>query len=157
MADPASPLARARVVLCSGCLLGFLCRYDNADRRSPSVLAALAGKEVVPFCPEIAGGLPAPRPPAELVGGDGEAVLDGQARVVSCEGRDVTSAFRRGAELAIEAARRYCATVAVVREASPSCGAHRVTVDGAGVPGRGVAAAALVRGGLALVSDEELG
>jgi len=162
MPTPASPptplesLRQARVVLCSACLLGFDCRYDALDKRAPHVLEALAGKEVVPVCPEVAGGLSVPRTPADLAGGTGGAVLDGTARVATREGRDVTAAFAQGATLALAAARRYGAGVAVLKEGSPSCGTHRVMVDGASVAGRGVAAAALERAGVALLSDEDL-
>ena len=159
MTDLRERLARlqvARVVLCSACLLGCRSRYDGADKRDPRVLALLAGREVVPFCPEPAGGLPIPRPPADFVGGAGRAVLDGRARVVTREGVEVTAAYRRGADLALQAARRYGASVALLKEGSPSCGTHRVHVEGRIEPGLGVAAALLERAGLTLVSDEEL-
>lgn len=149
-------LDRAQVVLCSACLLGARCRYDGDDRRSDPVVSALGGREIVPICPEVAGGLPIPRTPADLAGGPGGAVLDGAARVADRSGRDVTGAFLAGARLAQEAARRYGATVAVLKEGSPSCGTRRVIVDGAKVEGRGVAAAALERAGVWLVSDEDL-
>ncbi|MBI5547928.1 MAG: DUF523 domain-containing protein [Deltaproteobacteria bacterium] len=149
-------LSQARVVLCSACLLGFGCRYDGADKRKSQVADALAGKEIVPICPEVAGGLPAPRPPADFVDGDGAAVLERGARLRSSLGDDVTEAFLHGARLALEAAQRYGASVAVLKEGSPSCGIHRVTVGGASVAGLGVAAAALRHAGLVLVSDEEL-
>lgn len=154
--SPAEALRQARVVLCSACLLGFDCRYDGQDKRKRHVVAALAGKEIVPICPEVAGGLGVPRAPADLAGGAGGAVLDGAARVVSHPGRDVTAAFVLGTELALDAARRYGAGVAVLKEGSPSCGTRRVVVDGVSVAGRGVAAAALERAGLILLSDEEL-
>ena len=149
-------LAQARVALCSACLLGFDCRYDALDKRKAHVAAALAGKEIVPICPEVAGDLSVPRPPADLAGGPGGAVLDGRARVVTRQGADVTAAFLQGATLALDAARRYGATVAVLKEGSPSCGCRRVIVDGASVQGLGVAAAALQRAGVTLISDEEL-
>jgi len=82
----------------SACLAGVRCRYDGEDREDPKVLELLAGGEAVPVCPEQLGGLPTPRSRAEFVGGDGEDVLDGRARVVSEEGVDVTDFFLRGAE-----------------------------------------------------------
>ena len=149
-------LARAPVVLCSACLLGYRCRYDGADRRNPAVERALAGKAVVPICPEEAGGLSTPRPAADLSGGTGEAVLSRRARVLTHEGEDVSDAFVRGAELACEAAQRYCAGVALLKEGSPSCGVRRVWQEGARVPGQGVTAAALSRAGVVVISEEEL-
>jgi uncharacterized protein YbbK (DUF523 family) len=150
-------LREARVVLVSACLLGEACRYDGKSKGSSRVMEALHGKEIVPVCPETGAGLGIPRPAVVLSGGTGEAVLAGRARAIEFEsGRDRTEAFRRGAELALEAARRFGATVAVLKERSPSCGSQGTHVDGVLVQGRGVTAALLHSEGLTILSDEEL-
>jgi uncharacterized protein YbbK (DUF523 family) len=150
-------LREARVVLVSACLLGEACRYDGKSKGSDPVARALEGKEVVPVCPETGAGLGIPRPAVELRGGTGEAVLAGRARaVVAATGEDRTEAFRYGAELALAAARRFGATVAVLKERSPSCGSQGTEVDGAVVRGRGVTAALLHSAGITVLSDEEL-
>jgi len=150
-------LREARVVLVSACLLGEACRYDGKSKGSDRVMRALEGKEVVPVCPETGAGMGIPRPAVVLSGGTGEAVLAGQARaVVAATGEDRTEPFRRGAQLALEAARRFGATVAVLKERSPSCGSQGTHVDGVVVAGRGVTAALLHSEGLTLLSDEEL-
>ena len=51
----------------------------------------------LPVCPEELGGLPTPRTPAEITGGSGEDVLDGKAKVVNREGKDVTKEYLKGA------------------------------------------------------------
>lgn len=141
-------------VLVSACLLGRACRFDGKDKRAAALVEALArsGAEAVPFCPEEEGGLGTPRPPAVLEGGDGEAVLDGAARVVTSDGRDVTEAFLAGARLAVEAARRHGCEVAYLKERSPSCGCAQVHGREGLRRGPGVAAALLRRGGVATVS-----
>lgn len=150
-------LREARVVLVSACLLGEACRYDGKSKGSDRVMRALEGKEVVPVCPETGAGMGIPRPAVVLSGGTGEAVLEGRARaVVAGTGEDRTEPFRRGAQLALEAARRFGATVAVLKERSPSCGTQGTHVDGVVVAGRGVTAALLHSEGLTLLSDEEL-
>ncbi|HYI00017.1 DUF523 domain-containing protein [Hyalangium sp.] len=150
-------LREARVVLVSACLLGEACRYDGKSKGSTPVMRALEGKEVVPVCPETGAGLGIPRPAVELRGGTGEAVLAGRARaVVAATGEDRTAEFRYGAELALEAVRRFGVTVAVLKERSPSCGSHGTHVDGAVVQGRGVTAALLHSAGVIILSDEEL-
>ena len=54
-------------VLVSACLFGMPCRYDG--RSVPAVLSELnRAAAIVPFCPEIYGGLPTPRPSAERDG-----------------------------------------------------------------------------------------
>jgi uncharacterized protein YbbK (DUF523 family) len=60
---------------------------------------------VVPICPEVAGGLPVPRPPAEIAGGaGGRKVLEGLARVVDGNGKDVSVHFVDGAKRALQVA-----------------------------------------------------
>lgn len=141
-------------VLVSACLLGRACRFDGRDKLAPSLLDALRAEKVeaVPFCPEEAGGLGTPRPAAVLVGGDGEAVLDGRARVVDDRGRDVTEAFLDGARQAVEAARKSGCEVAYLKERSPSCGCAQVHTDHGVAKGCGVTAALLRRSGVAGIS-----
>ena len=150
-------LREAKVVLVSACILGEACRYDGRSQRSERVLAALEGKEVVPLCPEVGGGLPIPRPPVQLHGGDGRRVLRGEARALERDsGAERTQAFLAGAGLALAAARRFGATVALLKERSPSCGSQQVYVEGALRPGEGITAALLREAGVTVLSDEEL-
>ena len=53
----------------SACLLGHDCKYNGGNNRSQKVLDYLEGHEVIPVCPEVAGGLPIPRVPVELKNG----------------------------------------------------------------------------------------
>lgn len=147
-------------VLVSACLLGQRVRYDGRDARVQSRILARwqAEGRIVPFCPEVAGGLPTPRPPAELQGGDGWAVLAGGARVATRE-KDVTAAFLAGADAALHAARAAGVEVAVLKERSPSCASHFVydgSFRGRLVAGRGVTAARLESEGIRVFSEEEL-
>jgi uncharacterized protein YbbK (DUF523 family) len=138
-------------ILVSACLRGVPCRFDGRHKTSPEVEEAVAGRAVVSFCPEVAGGLATPRRPAELVGGDGHDVLDGTARVVEDTGNDVTEQFVAGAHRALEAARRGGCTEALLMPRSPSCGRARVydgSFTGELVPGDGVTAALLERNGI---------
>ncbi|MBZ4318395.1 DUF523 domain-containing protein [Streptomyces huiliensis] len=138
-------------ILVSACLRGVPCRFDGRDKASAEVGEAVAGRRVVAFCPEVAGGLPTPRRPAELVGGDGHDVLDGTARVVEDTGRDVTEEFTAGARRALAAARRGGCSEALLMPRSPSCGRGAVydgSFGGALVPGDGVTAALLERNGI---------
>ena len=147
-------------VLVSACLLGQPVRYDGRASGHPDVVQRWQAEgRVVPLCPEVAGGLPTPRPPAEIPGGQGVQVLDGQARVVTVSGDDVSEAFLAGARRALELVRRHGIRVAVLKAGSPSCG-NRLTYDGtfAGVkvPGQGVTTALLRREGVLVFSELEL-
>ena len=142
------------MILISACLLGVPCRYDAAARPLADLPEELRGQALLPVCPEELGGLSTPRPPAELVGGDGRAVLAGSARVLRADGEDVTAVFLRGAEAVVELARRGGACAACLKSKSPSCGVTRTHIEGEVRPGMGVAAAALERAGLRLIEAE---
>ncbi|MFF4764045.1 DUF523 domain-containing protein [Streptomyces sp. NPDC001292] len=140
-------------ILVSACLRGVPCRFDGRHKVSSEIEEAAGGREVVLFCPEVAGGLPTPRRPAELVGGDGHDVLDGAARVVDDTGLDVTAEFVDGARRALAAARNAGCTEALLMPRSPSCGRGAVydgSFAGKLVPGDGVTAALLERNGIAV-------
>jgi uncharacterized protein YbbK (DUF523 family) len=145
--------------LVSACLLGICTRYDGGCCPASQLVELAARGLAVPVCPEVTGGLPIPRPPAEIVVGDGQAVLDGQARVLTIEGEDVTEAFLSGAHQALETAQRLAIRQAVLKDDSPSCGCRRIydgTFSGCVVSGQGVAAALLQRNGIMVVSEGEL-
>lgn len=138
-------------VLVSACLLGERVRYNGKDAASshPVIRRWVDEGRVVRVCPEVAGGLGVPRPPAEIIDG----------RVRRGDGRDVTDAFDAGARLALEAAQAQNARVAVLKEGSPSCGPHRIndgSFTGRKIEGRGVTAALLERHGVRVFSEEEI-
>ncbi|WP_409322862.1 DUF523 domain-containing protein [Pseudomonas putida] len=117
-------------VLVSACLLGQPVRYDGRASGHPDLLQHWQAEgRVVPLCPEVAGGLPTPRPPAEIPGGQGSAVLEGDTQVLTVTGEDVSAAFLAGAQMALELVRRHGIRVAVLKSGSPSCG-NRLTYDG---------------------------
>ena len=148
-------------ILVSACLLGQRVRYDGRDA---VVSDAILGRwrdegRLVALCPEMAGGLPVPRPPAEIEGGDAEAVLFGRAAIRTEAGMDVTDAFMTGAEMALAACRRHGLRMALLKEGSPSCGAHRVNdgrFAGHKVPGQGLTARLLARHGIRVFGEHEI-
>ena len=141
-------------VLVSACLLGVRCRYDGAQRQHPGIEEALAGCEVVPVCPEQAGGLPTPRVPCDLSGGDGAAVWAHRATVVDRDGIDRSAAFREGARRCLRAAPD--AAWALLKSGSPSCGVHKTPIDGEKVDGQGVFAALLAAHGVSSKTERDL-
>jgi len=146
-------------VLLSACLAGVECTYKAEGKTRRWAVDLVAQGRGVPVCPEVAGGLPVPRPEAEIRGGEGRDVLHGGARVVDVNGRDVTDAYLKGARIALTAARRTGARIAVLKARSPACGCGAIydgTFGGVLRDGDGVAAAALKGEGVTVVSDEEV-
>lgn len=146
------------VILVSACLVGIPCRYDGGSCPHDQLQALATQGDVLPICPEVMGGLPTPRPSAEIQGGDGGDVLAGRARVVNIEGTDVTAEFLAGAQKALGIARRWGIKEAILKARSPSCSVGR-TYDGSFsdrlVEGDGVTAALLKREGIIVKNEEE--
>ena len=135
-------------LLISACLMGCNCKYNGGNNAlPPEALAALRERyRLIPVCPEAAGGLPTPRVPSERRGGS----------VVTRDGRDVTAAFRRGAEIAGMLAERYGARLALLKSGSPSCGSGAVydgSFTGTLTPGDGVTAEYLKNKNLIIFSN----
>ena len=136
-------------IMVSACLLGENCKYSGGNNRSEAVLKLLAGHDVIPVCPEVMGGLPTPRAPAEI--------RDGV--VMTKDGRNVDRAFRAGAETCLGIARREKPDLIVLQPRSPSCGVtHRYdgTFSGVLTKGPGVTAQLLMDNGFRVVDAESL-
>lgn len=137
-------------MLVSACLLGVACNHKGASSPSPEVKALSGRHRLIPVCPEVAGGLPTPRPAAER---------SPDGRVRTADGEDVTDFYRRGASHAVSLARAASASVAVLKARSPSCGCHQV-YDGSHsrqlVAGEGVTAEALRLAGVFVCSEEDV-
>jgi len=135
--------------LCSACLVGIKCRYDQKSKSYEKVVS-LAGKEIlIPICPEQLGGLSTPREPAEQKGG----------KVISISGKDVTENFEVGAEEVLKIARIFGVKEAILKQRSPSCGSGQIydgTFSKTLIQGDGVTAALLKRNGIKVISEEEL-
>jgi uncharacterized protein YbbK (DUF523 family) len=138
-------------ILVSACLLGVACNHRGLASPSAAVTALAAESQLIPVCPEMAGGLPAPRPAAEI---------QSDGRIRTADGADVTDLYERGAAQALALARAAGARRAVLKARSPSCGCHQV-YDGTFTrtlrTGDGVTAAALRQAGLEVLSEEDLG
>ena len=142
-------------VVISACLLGVRCRYDGGDSRNQTAMRHKKTYQLIPVCPEESGSLPTPRPPAEIVGGDGNDVLDGKAKVMTDDGTDVTEAFLKGAHDALEVAQSNGATHVILKARSPSCGCGDIydgTFSGTLTSGDGVTTALLKRHGITVTS-----
>ena len=147
-------------LLVSRCLLGHKVRYDGGAHGPFDLLQRWQDEgRVVPLCPEVAGGLATPRPPAEIPGGQGSQVLEGARPVLTDGGVDVTAQFVAGAEIALQLVQQHGLRVAVLKARSPSCGnTHNYdgSFSGTLIAGEGVTAALLRRAGVMVFNESQL-
>ncbi|MNC03424.1 hypothetical protein D3C75_508310 [compost metagenome] len=141
----------------SSCLAGMKVRYNGTDCLDEKIQKLLNENQAIAVCPELLGGFSTPREPAEIVGGDGEAVLAGTAKVVDRSGIDVTELYLKGAYITLEKAQEVSATMVVLKENSPSCGSTMIyngEFKGKKIAGNGVTAALLRKNGIEVTSEE---
>ena len=84
--------------------------------------------------------------------------MDGRARVVNIEGKDVTAEFLAGAKEVLRLAQRWHIKQAVLKARSPSCGAGQIydgSFSGRLVKGDGVTTALLKRERIVVKNEEE--
>jgi uncharacterized protein YbbK (DUF523 family) len=135
----------------SACLCGHKVRYDGGDCAVQNALP----EQILPICPEVMGGLPTPRAPAEIVGGDGHDVWAGSARVLDAHGVDVTEAFKQGAILALQRLQAVHIDTVYLKSKSPSCGQGQIydgSFSGQLREGDGVSTALFKQHGICVIS-----
>lgn len=133
----------------SACLLGHNCKYNGGNNRSQKVLRFIEGHEVIPVCPEVAGGLPIPRIPVELRNG----------RAINANGEDVTDFFQAGTEKTMAKLAEEHIDLAVLQPRSPSCGCKQVyngTFTKTLIDGKGMFAQALAEAHIPMMDETDI-
>ena len=136
-------------LLISSCLLGLACRYDGREGKKIDLESLSDQYTIVPFCPEIYGGLPTPRVPSEII----------DDKVMMKDGTDVTENYRKGATEALRLCRMLGIEKALLKEKSPSCGSGRVydgSFSGTLIDGDGITAALLKANGITVYGESEI-
>lgn len=136
-------------ILVSACLLGVACRYDGKSKPNEDIIKLMDKYHLIPFCPEITGGLPTPRHPSEIVGN----------KVLNNIGEDVTTQYKKGALEALKIAKLYDCKYAILKEKSPSCGKgkiHNGKFDGGYIEGDGITARLLKENGIKVFGESEI-
>lgn len=96
----------------SSCLFGVNCKYNGGNNACTTLIQAMQDQTYILICPEVAGGLPTPRPCCEIV----------SQRVMNNKHEDVTHAFQQGAMQCIQKIRDYNIDLVITQPRSPSCG-----------------------------------
>lgn len=136
-------------ILVSACLLGRDCKYNGGNNYSEKVAEYVKGHDVIPVCPEVAGGLPIPRIPCEIVGGT----------VTNRNGESKDREFRAGADICLKKALEEKVDLAILQSRSPSCGVKEIydgSFTGKLIPGKGVFAELLSENGIKIIDLEDL-
>ncbi|MDD3680840.1 MAG: DUF523 domain-containing protein [Mesotoga sp.] len=143
-------------ILVSACLIGVNCTYRGDNNLSLELLELVDRFIFLPVCPEQLGGLPTPRPRAEITTSN-----DWRATriVIDQFGKDVTQNYIRGAEEVLKIAKLSGASIAVLRSRSPSCGCKGIydgTFSGVMIDGMGITAELLMKNAIEVYSEEEI-
>lgn len=136
-------------ILVSACLLGVACRYDGKSKPYAPVIELMGKYNLIPFCPEVIGGLSTPRPPSEIVGD----------KVLNNLSQDVTPQYTIGARETLRIAKLYNCKYAILKEKSPSCGSgliHNGKFDGGLITGEGITARLLKENGITVLGETEI-
>lgn len=133
----------------SACLMGENCKYNGGNNLNEKVLNYVKGHQIITVCPEVMGGLPIPRIPAEIVNNI----------VTAKDGRNVDKEFRTGAEMALQIAKENQVELVILQSRSPSCGPKQIydgSFSGKKIDGQGVFAKMLIENGFQVVDVEDL-
>lgn len=136
-------------ILISACLVGDKCRYDGKDNLSDKISLLLEKYELIPFCPEVEGGLPIPRDPSEIVGN--------QVKMIN--GKDVSDNFLNGAIKAVMLCQYLKIKAVILKDNSPSCGSTHIydgTFSHKLIQGKGITARKLMEAGIKVYNENEI-
>ena len=136
-------------ILISACLVGDNVRYDGKNNKSSLIDKLLERYELVPFCPEVEGGLSIPRDKSERL----------NDKVFSEKKKDVTKQFAFGAEMAYNICLYLGIKVAILKESSPSCGVHEIYngyFENRKIKGKGFTTQLLENKGIRVISENEI-
>lgn len=147
------------MILVSACLLGKNVKYSGGNNLCPWLAKYEHHTNMLYLCPECLGNLPIPRPPAEIIGTGGDAVLAGTASVQNKDGVDITAHFIDGAAAVLALVKKHNIHYAVLKARSPSCGSNSIydgSFSGKIIPGSGVTAALLQKHGVKVFTEETI-
>jgi len=142
-------------LLISGCLFGNDVRYDgkNSSLHQNKIFEQIKQKaQLIPFCPEVEGGLPTPRPPSEIQSTNPYIIK-------SINGEDTTKYFIEGARKTLELCLKNGIEIALLKSKSPSC-SNDTTYSGKFnkkmLKQFGVTAELLIRNNIQVFNENEL-
>lgn len=104
------------MIAISSCVAGEACRFDGTNQDLEKALMLEKYGSTIKVCPEVLGGLPIPRPPAEI------QRINKQRKVITKAHEDVTREFELGATKTLEICQKNNIKYVILKDRSPSCG-----------------------------------
>ena len=136
-------------VIVSACLAGDNCKYNGGNNINQKMMDFLKSHEMLKVCPEVLGGLPTPRPSAEIVDG----------KVINTEGKNISKEFTLGAQKAFEIVQKEKPDLIILQRRSPPCGIKQIydgTFSGNKIPGHGLFAELCIKAGYKVLDIEDI-
>ena len=139
----------SKKIVVSACLMGRNCKYNGGNNYNEKLVAMLKNREIIEVCPEVAAGMPVPRPAVEISHG----------RVIREDGSDWDDVYRKGVEVVLNQLKHEDIDYAVLQSRSPTCGVKQIydgTFSKKRIDGQGILAKALAERGIKLVDVEDI-
>lgn len=137
--------------LISSCLVGVRCRYNGSCAKEPGLIQLLEEGKAIAVCPELLAKLETPRESCEIV------VVNGEQKVLTKAGEDLTQAFKLGAEKTLAICKITGVETAILQSRSPSCGFGKIydgTFSGGFIEGNGLTADLLHKNGIRIFNED---
>ena len=150
-------------ILTSSCLIGTPCGANGSSYGSYPLIKEIEkypNVNVTAFCPEHYS-FGTPREIPDIENGNGLDVLNGQAKVITESGRDVTEDMIKASERMLKIALKRNIELAILMDVSGACGSqviykgHRLKEGHQYQIGMGVCAAQLHKHGIKIISQRD--
>lgn len=136
-------------ILVSACLLGIDSKYNGDNNKNEKIINLMDKYILIPFCPEIMGGLSTPREPSEIIDNN----------IITKSGNNVTENFIKGAKESLKLAEMYNIKTAVMKSRSPSCGYKKIydgTFTSTITDGNGITAELFLKNGIKILTEDDI-
>ncbi len=136
-------------ILVSACLLGIDSKYNGDNNKNEKIISLMDKYILIPFCPEIMGGLSTPREPSEIIDNN----------IITKSGNNVTENFIKGAKESLKLAEMYNIKTAVMKSRSPSCGYKKIydgTFTSTITDGNGITAELFLKNGIKILTEDDI-
>jgi len=113
---------------------------------------------LIPVCPEVAGGLPTPRIPAELCQPASQVIQTKQG-IKNQDGLDITAKFIIGAKASLKELKTAGCESVILKSGSPSCGVGNIyngKFTGVLTEGNGIFAHMCIEDNIRVISSDDV-